>query len=218
MSEPPQENRIRIAVAAAVLVALAVLVYGGYGGHWSWIGINGRTATLWDWFHLLLLPIAVGLLPLWMRRDARVDRIGRWVFTGLAVAFIIVVAAGYLVPWSWTGFEGNSLWDWLNLLALPVAVALAPLVEELREMWGPRHSRIAAVVSVVFVALVLCGYLLSWRWTGFTGNTVWNWLHLLLLPLLVPFVIVPALRPVARSRVQAVDEPDEASKSRVDVG
>ena len=38
----------------------------------------------------------------------------------------------------------------------------------------------------MFLALVLAGYLAHWRWTGFTGNTVWDWLHLLLLPLLVP--------------------------------
>jgi hypothetical protein len=47
---------------------------------------------------------------------------------------------------------------------------------------------------------VLAGYLAHWRWTGFTGNTAWDWLHLLLLPLLVPAVIVPLLRPVVTER------------------
>lgn len=218
MTEATQENRGRIAVFAAVAVAGVIVVYGGYGAHWSWTGINGRTATLWDWLHLMLLPIAVAMLPLWLRRNARVDRIGMWVAAILATAFIVVVVAGYLVPWAWTGFQGNTLWDWLNLLALPVAVALAPLLEELREVWGPRHATVAAIASVVFVALVLCGYLLSWRWTGFEGNTLWDWLHLLLLPLLVPTVIVPALKPVARSRVQVRDEPEDSDDGTAEAG
>jgi len=53
------DARVRAGVPAAILVALAIVVYGGYDRHWSWIGINGRTATLWDWLHLLLLPLLV---------------------------------------------------------------------------------------------------------------------------------------------------------------
>jgi hypothetical protein len=191
-------------VAAAV--ALVIVVYGGYGHHWSWTGINGHTATLWDWLHLLLLPIAVALLPLWLRRNARVDRIGRWVIAALVIAFAAVVVIGYTVPWAWTGFVGNSLWDWLNLLALPLAVGLVPLFGDLRAAWGRRHWVITVTAATVFVLIVLGGYLESWRWTGFTGNTLWDWLHLLLLPLLLPTLIVPALRPVASARVQIVDE------------
>lgn len=47
---------------AAALIA-AVLV-GGYQEHWSWTGISGKTATLWDWLHLLLLPLAIPTLLL----------------------------------------------------------------------------------------------------------------------------------------------------------
>jgi hypothetical protein len=32
------------------------------------------------------------------------------------------VVAGYLVPLAWTGFPGNTLWDWLQLLLLPFVV------------------------------------------------------------------------------------------------
>jgi putative effector of murein hydrolase LrgA (UPF0299 family) len=188
------------------VVALVIVVYGGYGHHWSWTGINGHTATLWDWLHLLLLPIAVALLPLWMRRNARVDRIGRWVIAALMVTFAALVVIGYTIPWAWTGFAGNSLWDWLNLLALPLAVGLVPLFGELRSSWGRSHWVITLTAATVFVLIVLGGYLESWRWTGFTGNTLWDWLHLLLLPLLLPTLIVPALRPVASARVQIVDE------------
>jgi hypothetical protein len=37
------------------------------------------------------------------------------------------------------------------------------------------------------------------------GNTLWNWLQLLLLPLLVPMAIVPALKPRALATVTRVE-------------
>jgi hypothetical protein len=51
------------------------------------------------------------------------------------------------------------------------------------------------------LAVVLGGYMGHWGWTGFRGNTFWNWLHLWLLPLLIPAILVPALRPRAMSGV-----------------
>jgi hypothetical protein len=186
--------------AALVLVVAALIVYGGYGRHWRWIGVNGRTATLWDWLHLLLLPIAAVILPLWLRHRPRVSGAVGVAVAGVAVAFVCVVMAGYLVPWAWTGFVGNTLWDWLNLAALPLAVALIPVLLELRTEWGRRHAVGLSIVAAVFIAVVVAGYLAHWRWTGFVGNTVWDWLHLLLLPLLVPAVIVPVLRTVLAER------------------
>ncbi len=57
----------------AVGLAFAVVLWGGYSHNWRWTGINGRTATLWDWLHLLLLPMAVALLPIWLARKAKLD-------------------------------------------------------------------------------------------------------------------------------------------------
>ena len=54
-------------VAAA---ALLVLVYGGYGHHWRWTGVNRKAATLWDRLRLLLLPLAAGILPIAVGRRA----------------------------------------------------------------------------------------------------------------------------------------------------
>ena len=118
----------------------------------------------------------------------------------LAVAFVCVVIGGYLVPWAWTGFVGNTLWDWLNLGALPLAVALVPVLLELRTDWGRRHAVGLSIFAAAFIGVVVAGHLARWRWTGFVGNTVWDWLHLLLLPLLVPAVIVPVLRTVLAER------------------
>jgi hypothetical protein len=188
----PHRSRTSTCLLAGGLVALVLVLWGGYGHHWPWTGINGRTATLWDWLHLLLLPLAVAVLPIWLARDAKLDpAIKRPAIVSLGL-FAVIVLAGYLIPWAWTGFVGNSLWDWLNLVALPVAVALTPLA-------------IAAAAGVIFGAIVLGGYLGRWKWTGFTGNTLWDWMHLLLLPLLLPIVVVPALVPMAKARMTAIE-------------
>ena len=200
-SRSPGAGRALVGVAAGLALVLVVLiVYGGYGQHWRWIGVNGRTATLWDWLHLLLLPIAAIILPLWLRHRPRVSGPVGVAVGVLLIAFACVVIAGYLVPWGWTGFVGNTLWDWLNLGALPMAVALLPVLLELRTEWGRRHAVGLSIFAAAFIGVVLAGYLAHWRWTGFVGNTVWDWLHLLLLPLLVPAVIVPVLRTVLAER------------------
>ena len=62
----------RTVLASAGAVAVVVVVWGGYTHHWPWTGINGGTATLWDWLHLILLPLAAATLPTWFRHDTRV--------------------------------------------------------------------------------------------------------------------------------------------------
>ncbi len=211
-AEPPRRATvIRRSVVVAAVAILVVALWGGYGDHWSWTGISGRTATLWDWLHLLLLPVAVGFLPLWLSRRTRVTHRHKVLGAVLLVVFTVVVFAGYLIPWAWTGFVGNRLWDWLELLVLPLAVALSPIMLELRESWTVRHSLISLALLAAFVAVVLGGYLGGWGWTGFRGNTFWNWLHLWLLPLLIPAIVVPALRPRAMSGVVVLDEDERPS-------
>lgn len=190
-------------VGLAALVAL--VLWGGYDRHWSWTGISGRTATLWDWLHLLLLPIAVGILPLWLSRRTRLPRRHKALGLISLVTFGLLVLVGYTIPWGWTGFAGNRLWDWLELLVLPLAVALTPVILELRESWSLRHSLAVATALAVFVVIVLEGYLGGWKWTGFRGNTLWNWLQLWLLPLLIP-ALVPAFRARAMTGVIVLEE------------
>jgi hypothetical protein len=121
------------------------------------------------------------------------------------------VVAGYTVPWGWTGFVGNKLWDWLELLILPLTVALIPVVLDLRNNWGARHSLVALTLLAAFTVVVLGGYLGNWGWTGFRGNTLWNWLHLWLLPLLIPLLVIVWLKPLAMSGVVKLDEDQESS-------
>jgi uncharacterized protein YggL (DUF469 family) len=43
----------------------------------------------------------------------------------MLVGFVITIIGGYAFNWAWTGFSANKLWEWLNLLILPVTLALA---------------------------------------------------------------------------------------------
>jgi hypothetical protein len=98
-------SRIRLGLLAGV--AFAVMVYGSYVNHWSWAGINGHTAKLWDWLHLLLLPFVLAFLPIWLSRTTRVSaRRKRLGLTACGV-FAAVVLLGYTIPWAWTGFRGT---------------------------------------------------------------------------------------------------------------
>jgi hypothetical protein len=203
--EPASGGAWRAALGALGVLLLAVVLWGGYGRHWSWTGINGGTATLWDWLNLMMLPLALAVLPVWFSRKTRVHPRTKASGATVFAVFAIIVVLGYAVPLAWTGFRGNTLWDWINLVLLPVTLLAIPRLVELREGWGVRHSVVAFTVAAVFAALVLGGYLGSWGWTGFTGNTLWDWLHLLILPLLVPAVLVPVLKPIAIGRVVYLD-------------
>jgi hypothetical protein len=187
-------------------VVLAIILWGGYGHHWPWTGINGGTATLWDWLHLLLLPLAAATLPTWFRHDTRVHPRSKLIAITALVLFGLVVILGYAVPLSWTGFRGNTVWDWFNLIFLPLALVLIPWFVELRRSWQARHTVMTGLGLAIFLAFVLGGYLASWTWTGFTGNTLWNWMQLVILPLLVPTVILPAFQPIAMRQVVYLDE------------
>lgn len=203
-SSSERNSRRRTLLLAAGVAVAAVLLWGGYAHHWSWTGINGQTATLWDWLKLILLPLAFAVLPIWLRPDARLQHQVKLAALGAGVLLAVIALAGYLIPWGWTGFQGNSLWDWLNLVALPVAVAIAPLWPDIRRGWQRRHFTVAGVALAVFMVVVVGGYVIPWAWTGFTGNTVWDWLHLMILPLLVPIVLIPMLKPVAEAPMTPV--------------
>jgi hypothetical protein len=54
--------------------------------------------------------------------------------------------------------------------------------------------------------LVTAGYSLDWRWTGFPGNTLWDWLHLLLVPFVLPIVLAW----LSATRLEHAAEPEPA--------
>jgi hypothetical protein len=181
--------RVRWYLAAAALVVLAVLVIGGYGLGWRWTGLSS-SVTLWDWLQALALPVALGTTPLLLKHRRRLHRRHYLAISAGLAAFALLVLAGYLWPLGWTGFTGNTLWDWLELLLLPLVVATTSLWSASAMLRRPYLS-IGLAALTVFVVLVISGYLVPLTWTGFRGNTAWDWIKLLLVPALVPTVLVP---------------------------
>ena len=180
-------------VAVVLAAGAAIVLWGGYRRHWHWTGFH-KNDTLWDWLEMLALPLAVAIAPLWARHGRRLDRRRRTAVAACAAGFVTLVVVGYAADLHWTGFPGNRLWDWLELLVLPLAVATLPVWYELH---GERRRRLHAALTAAAVALAVLaagGYLDGWTWTGFKGNTLFDWLHLFLAPLLLPLVLVPAVR------------------------
>src|SRR5437588_10725044 len=55
-----------------------------------------------------------------------------WVLGGVFLLFCVgFVVATYRFSWSGTGFLNKSLWDWLQLLIVPLALAVVALVFQL---------------------------------------------------------------------------------------
>jgi hypothetical protein len=194
-------------LGGVALAAAAVVLWGGYGRGWQWTGFAHR-ALLWDWLHVLLLPLAVTVAPLWLRHGHRLGRSRHLLLQGVVAGFAALVVLGYALPLGWTGFPGNTLWDWLELLVLPLAVVLLPVWIDLSHGVQLVH-RVAGVVALALLTVALAGgYGYGWSWTGFQGNTLFNWLQLLVAPLLLPIVLVPfAARWAGAATVQGDDAP-----------
>jgi len=182
-------GRWLVPAAGLAGAGLALLIVGGYGLHWRWTGLSD-SVTLWDWLQVLALPLALAAAPILMRHHRNLPSRHRRAILAAVTAFAILVVAGYLVPMGWTGFTGNTLWDWLSLLMLPSVVATASL-------WATswpltrRQLSVLAGAGIALLAVAIPGYLAPWRWTGFAGNTAWDWVKLLLLPLLLPTAVIP---------------------------
>jgi hypothetical protein len=185
-------DRARRYAIIGLAVAVLILLWGGYVQGWAWTGFQANN-QLWQWLQLLLLPVAIGTLPLWIQHPEYMSRTRRIAYLAAGAAFAALVMAGYLVPLNWTGFRGNTLWNWLELTLLPIAVVsarfLLSLLHSLRE--NQKREIVVAFVAAVWALTIVGGYAWHWAWTGYQGNTLWDWLGLLLLPLLVPMVLLP---------------------------
>jgi hypothetical protein len=206
------DRRVKITGLSALGAGGAIALIGGYVARWGWTGFASNN-QLWDWMNLLLLPVALGTLPLWLRFSAHMSHRRRLTFAALLAAFGVFVLIGYLVPLGWTGFTGNTLWDWLTLVVLPVAVISVRAWPASR-----REIRTAHVVGFVAIATGLIvtligGYAASWQWTGYPGNTLWDWMQLLLAPIVINSVLIPkAVRWASGGveRLAELEQPDEA--------
>jgi heme/copper-type cytochrome/quinol oxidase subunit 4 len=178
---------LRLAVLSAA-AAFAITIGGGEWLGWTWTGFADNN-TVWDWLQLLVLPVVLTAAPVWYRtrRSARVE--WRLLLGAILLAFAILLLGGYELRWTWTGFEGRTLWDWLELLVLPITVTAFPIWLALGRGMHPRVRRLGIGVLAAFAVLVTSGYAFHWQWTGFPGNTLWDWLHLLLVPFVLPLVL-----------------------------
>src|SRR5260370_22785347 len=72
--------------------------------------MGARTRSLWQ--RIKQHPVATVLISL------------------SALLVVLVILGGYKFNWDWTGFNGNNksgktLWDWMQLLFIPVVLAVA---------------------------------------------------------------------------------------------
>jgi putative effector of murein hydrolase LrgA (UPF0299 family) len=168
------------------------------GRSWTWTGFQDNQ-HLWDWLHLLLLPVVLALLPVLSRHRPR--RPQGWGLVGLVACgllLVLVVIDGYVVPWAWTGFTGNTLWDWLELLLLPVSVSLLPFALQSHAAARTRWLAAFGLFLLGFLLLAVPGYVVPWKWTGVTGNTLWDWLQLLVVPFALPVTVVLVMHDIGQ--------------------
>ena len=189
-------------VAVSAAVALAVTIGGGEWLGWTWTGFADNN-TVWDWLQLLVLPVVLTAAPVWYRtrRSARIE--WRLLLGAVAIAFAVLLVGGYELGWTWTGFKGRALWDWLELLVLPATVTAFPIWLALGRTMHPQVRRLGTGLLAAFAVLVTAGYAFDWQWTGFPGNTLWDWLHLLLVPFVLPVVLAWLLARIEHAEDEA---------------
>lgn len=132
----------------------------------------------------------------------RIQELKRWqVLSGiLLIAFVVFVILANLLGWKWTGFISNSLWDWLKFLIIPVALVLVyclwfTMSDRQRRQWARNRWRIFwislfAMVLIAFIILAIGTDHWGWAWTGFAGNSLWEWISLLFLPVTLTGVTI----------------------------
>ena len=190
-------KKVRKYGTAVVAVAVLVVLWGGYVRGWHWTGF--RKNGLWEWLNLLLLPVALGTIPLWIQDRDYISRPRRVAYGVVIVAWAGLVIAGYLIPLKWTGFQDQKLWDWFHLILLPVALTTTMALTSSRvrsskaRSLRPYQKGLIVALAVGWIVTVIGGYLLHWTWTGYAGNDLWAWLNLLLAPLVFPTILLPAL-------------------------
>ena len=206
-----RNRRVRRYGASAVSVAALIVAWGGFIQGWKWTGFQ-QNDQLWSWLHLLLLPVVAGTIPLWLEHGQFISRTRTLTYLIIAAAFGMLVAAGYAVPLRWTGFPGNTLWSWFQLILLPIALAALGVWPSARRSLGAFPKMVIGLVLAGWAVTVVGGYDLGWTWTGYVGNTLWDWLQLLLLPVVIPVVLPRAVDwasgNAARQAEQAHAAPD----------
>jgi uncharacterized membrane protein len=164
--------------------------------------------------HLLLLPIVFGTFPLWLQFSEYMGPARRRAMGVAVFAFTVLVIVGYTKPLHWTGFRGQTLWDWLILLLLPIALMTITAWPTSARDVRRRHIVIAGLFLTGLIVTMIGGYAAHWKWTGYQGNKLWDWLVLVLAPLAVGTVVVPALAKLLTGRADERAAEEEERKAR----
>ena len=69
-------------------------------------------------------PMRTQLRSWWQRARKSLSVVGIVVAVALAVVVIVAIIGGYLFHGDWTGLSKKTLWDWLQLLVVPVMLAI----------------------------------------------------------------------------------------------
>ena len=139
--------------------------------------------------------------------EHRVDKIDRalkpfvarevkwWTWKRVLLAAIVVLVileiGTYAFNWTWTGFKNNdTVWDYLQLLLLPVTLAAVPVwfmaEENQQRIWLAQLKIALVVVAALLIVLFIGTYAYNWQWTGFHAHgNLWDWLGMLLVPVVV---------------------------------
>lgn len=169
----PQHTRPSIwrglGLGAAALATIVVIV-GSFAGHWTWTGFR-KSGQVWDWMQLLLLPVALGTFPLWLRFSGEMSRARRKALGAAVLAFVAFVVAGYVVPLRWTGFRGHTLWNWLTLIVLPITITTATVWPKTGRRFRPVYRDTAEFLGAAWVVTLIGGYGLGWAWRGYPGTS-----------------------------------------------
>jgi uncharacterized protein YjbI with pentapeptide repeats len=56
------------------------------------------------------------------------SRMMRLVVTSGGLAILVSIIGGYVFRWTWTGVSNRNLWDWIELLIVPLGLALVAVV------------------------------------------------------------------------------------------
>ncbi len=75
-------------------------------------------------------------------------RIAATAADGDAVAWTVTIIGGYALRWTWTGYQANTHWDWLQLLLLALVVPAILLPAALKSVSGKAAQRAGATTRV----------------------------------------------------------------------
>jgi hypothetical protein len=78
--------------------------------------------------------------------------------------------------------------------------------QQQQSRWRPTRRQLlwaaGGIAALMFLTIVVCGYILEWKWTGLPKRTFWDWLDLLIVPAAIAAVGTVGGAWFARQRAQ----------------